>query len=152
MHVLLCAIGKAKSGPHQSVYDYYTRRLAWKVTLKEWELKKPVTSRERKEQEGEWLLNAAKDCEHSIALDEKGRELTSVAFASHLQKQRENGVRSIAFLIGGADGLHETVLARAHLTLCLGHMTWPHMLVRALLAEQLYRAYTISTGHPYHRE
>ncbi len=73
-------------------------------------------------------------------------------FSEKLALWREDGGGAVAFAIGGADGLHQSVLDRARFTLSLGAMTWPHMLVRALLMEQLWRAHSIATGHPYHRE
>ena len=78
--------------------------------------------------------------------------MTSAAFAGLLGRWRDEGVRDIAFLVGGAEGLDGSVREAAALTLSLGAMTWPHLLARALLAEQLYRAQSILTGHPYHRE
>lgn len=120
--------------------------------VKEFEIKKTLPSVQRKEQEAELLLSAVAAAQHVIALDEKGKEFTSKLFAAHLQKQQDQGARTIAFVIGGADGLHDNILKRAHATLSLGRLTWPHMLVRGLLAEQLYRAHTILNHHPYHRE
>jgi 23S rRNA (pseudouridine1915-N3)-methyltransferase len=87
-----------------------------------------------------------------VALDERGRDLTSRDLADQIAAWRRDGQRDLAFLVGGPDGLDDAVLARADLTLALGRMTWPHRLVPALLAEQLYRASTILTGHPYHRD
>ena len=86
-----------------------------------------------------------------VALDERGRDLGSVEFADKMRGWRDGGTTDLAFLIGGADGHGDAVRERADLLLCLGRMTWPHMLVRALLAEQLWRAHSILTGHPYHR-
>jgi len=152
MHIFIAAIGKFKSGPEQALYEHYAKRVPWKMTLKEFDIKKPQSVLQRKEQEAELLLTACKTAEYLIALDEKGKELTSTAFAGHLQKVRDRDARTIAFIIGGADGLHETVLARVQLTLSFGRITWPHLLVRGLLAEQIYRAHTILNHHPYHRE
>jgi 23S rRNA (pseudouridine1915-N3)-methyltransferase len=151
MQILLAAIGKMKPGPEQALFDYYTQRVPWKITLKEYEIKKEMTAGVRKEKEAEVLLAVMKDAQHVIALDEHGEQMTSALFASRLRKIRDDGARKIAFVIGGADGLHETVLARAKTSLSFGRVTWPHMLMRGLLAEQLYRAHTIITGHPYHR-
>ena len=86
-----------------------------------------------------------------VVLDEGGRTLTSAAFARRIGGWRESGVRDLAFLIGGTDGMDESVIGRADLVLSLGSMTWPHLLVRGMLAEQIYRAQTILSGHPYHR-
>ncbi len=86
-----------------------------------------------------------------MALDERGEQLTSGEFASAVAAWRDAGTPTLAFLIGGADGLDPALLARASRTLAFGALTWPHQLVRALLAEQIYRAVTILAGHPYHR-
>ena len=101
--------------------------------------------------EGEALLAAVPDGARIVALDERGKSQTSEAFAKRLGIWRDDGVRAVAFLIGGADGLDESLRKRADMVVSFGALTWPHMLVRALLAEQLYRAHTILTGHPYHR-
>ncbi len=87
-----------------------------------------------------------------VALDESGEALTSVAFAKLLEGWRDSGVREVRFLIGAADGLCEAERASADRLLSFGSATWPHLMVRAMLAEQLYRATTIVAGHPYHRE
>ena len=87
-----------------------------------------------------------------IALDEGGEPLTAVAFAKLLEGWRDSGVREVRFLIGAADGLTAAERASADKVLSFGSATWPHLMVRAMLAEQLYRATTIIAGHPYHRE
>jgi 23S rRNA (pseudouridine1915-N3)-methyltransferase len=87
-----------------------------------------------------------------IALDERGTMWSSRGLADKLAAWRNQGVAELAFAIGGADGLGVEVLGRAEATLSLGPMTWPHLLVRSLLFEQLYRAHQILAGHPYHRE
>lgn len=88
---------------------------------------------------------------HVVALDERGSEMSSPQFAQHLQRWADGGIRDLALLIGGADGLAPDLRAQAALLLSLGQMVWPHMLVRAMLAEQLYRAASILAGGPYHR-
>lgn len=87
-----------------------------------------------------------------VALDERGKSLTSRKFAETLTAWRDGGEQEVAFLIGGADGLDPALLARARLSLSLSAMTWPHLLARVLLLEQLYRAWSLTTGHPYHRD
>jgi 23S rRNA (pseudouridine1915-N3)-methyltransferase len=86
-----------------------------------------------------------------VVLDERGKAEASAAFAARLGAWRDDGVRNVAFLIGGADGHDARVRKRADAILSFGAMTWPHLLVRAMLAEQLYRAHSILAGHPYHR-
>jgi 23S rRNA (pseudouridine1915-N3)-methyltransferase len=101
--------------------------------------------------EGEALL-ARLEGAFVIACDEHGQALASRAFAERLSKLRDEGVRSLAFVIGGADGLDAAVLARADQTLAFGPQTWPHALARAMLAEQVYRAASLMAGQPYHRD
>lgn len=142
MRILIAAVGKMKVSPEQQLYLEYTKRLKWKVECKEFDAKADAAAP---------LLAAAKGCDKMIALDESGKNLSSAEFADILKRWQGEGHSSFAFVIGGADGLHESVLKQSHLVWSLGKVTWPHMLVRALLAEQLYRAYSIITGHPYHR-
>lgn len=101
--------------------------------------------------EVEALMTALPGEGRIVALDERGRDLGSAEIAATLGRWRDDGERLATFVIGGADGLDAAVLARADLRLAFGRATWPHMLVRAMLAEQLYRAGTILSGHPYHR-
>jgi 23S rRNA (pseudouridine1915-N3)-methyltransferase len=86
-----------------------------------------------------------------VALDRRGKVLDSQGFADRLARWRDNSVSDVAFLIGGADGHTETLLKEAELVLSFGAMTWPHLLARAMLAEQIYRAQQLLAGHPYHR-
>jgi 23S rRNA (pseudouridine1915-N3)-methyltransferase len=87
-----------------------------------------------------------------IACDETGRARTSRDFAAEIGRLRDDGVRRLAFLIGGADGLDTALKARAHDTLAFGPQTWPHALARVMLTEQVYRAVTLLAGGPYHRD
>jgi 23S rRNA (pseudouridine1915-N3)-methyltransferase len=88
----------------------------------------------------------------TVALDETGEAMTSLAFAGLLESMRNEGVREVRFLIGGADGLSDAERSGAHSIISFGRATWPHMLARAMLVEQIYRAASIIAGHPYHRE
>src|SRR5262245_12039715 len=101
--------------------------------------------------EARLLLAQIPDGATVVALDRSGKALGSEDFAAHLARWRNDGVADLAFVIGGAEGLDRTVLDRAHFRLSLGAMTWPHLLARVLLAEQIWRASAILAGHPYHR-
>lgn len=151
MRLLIAAIGRIKAGPEQQLLHDYTKRLPWKIDCKEFDVKHADVSA-RKTKEGEQLLDACQKYQRIIALDESGKTLSSREFAEWLGKAQGQGVSSFAFVIGGADGLSEAVLKKAHLTWSLGRVTWPHMLVRGMLAEQLYRAHSILAKHPYHRD
>jgi 23S rRNA (pseudouridine1915-N3)-methyltransferase len=102
--------------------------------------------------EAELILKAVPAGARLVALDAHGMAWTSRQFASHLAGWRDAGAAALAFAIGGAEGLGQRVIARADAVLALGPMTWPHLLVRGMLLEQLYRAQQILAGHPYHRE
>ncbi|HTY49443.1 MAG TPA: 23S rRNA (pseudouridine(1915)-N(3))-methyltransferase RlmH [Steroidobacteraceae bacterium] len=103
------------------------------------------------QQEGQRLLAALRTDEYPVALDEHGRQFSTLQFSAWLGGRLQQG-RDLAFLIGGPDGLAPTVLERCELEWSLSPLTLPHALVRAVLAEQLYRAHTVLCGHPYHRE
>jgi len=155
MKFRIIAVGRIKPGPEQVLYEHYAARVKPAIALKEVEEKRPLSSAELKAREAELLLAAldeGKGKRAVIVLDERGKQFSSRDFATKLQRFEEGGAGEIAFLIGGADGHGEAVLARADLKLSLGALTWPHMMVRAMLAEQLYRAQAILAGHPYHRD
>ncbi len=153
MRITILTIGKSSRGPEQSLWDEYIRRLPWPVEIREYELKKqPASSGERKKLEGEKLLEALDASAVVIALDERGKTLSSREFANKIDGWRMDGIRDLLFVIGGADGLSDAVRDRANLLLSFGKLTWPHMLVRVMLCEQIYRAWSIGTNHPYHRD
>jgi 23S rRNA (pseudouridine1915-N3)-methyltransferase len=140
-------------GPEQALMDEYLKRLPWKSQIIEIDIKKAAaTSAERKAREAEKLLAAIPDGAAVVALDENGKALKSRQFAGKIDDWQMAGYSNLAFIIGGADGLDAGLLAKADLKLAFGTLTWPHMLVRVLLAEQIYRAWSITTGHPYHRD
>jgi len=151
MRLLLGAVGRAKPGPERTLYEHYAGRLGWPLTLKEVEEKRPLTGAERMAREGALLLALAPPGAVLVVLDERGKTLDSEAFAARMGGWRDGGQANVAFLIGGADGHGEAVVGKADLLLSLGTMTWPHMLVRGMLAEQIYRAECILANHPYHR-
>ena len=151
MRITLAAVGRAKAGPTRDLYALYVKRLSWPVTLKEVDERRALAPAALKASEGERLLAAMPKGARLIALDEAGRSLTSAAFAELLGRWRDDGMQDLAIAIGGAEGLAAAVRERADLLLAFGSMTWPHLLVRALAVEQLYRAQTILSGHPYHR-
>ena len=151
MRLHIVAVGKLKAGPHAALARHYAERLAWPLAIREVEEKRPLPAAELREREGALLLAAVPPDAVLIALDERGKTLASAAFAQKLAAWRDSGTADLAFLIGGADGLAEGLRQKAQLVLSLGAMTWPHLLVRGMLLEQLYRAQQILAGHPYHR-
>jgi len=152
VRLLIVAVGRLKTGPLADLQSLYAQRLTWPLAIKEVEERRPLPVDARMAREGELLLAAIPKDAVLVALDERGKALPSKAFAERLARWREDGVKTLAFAIGGADGLAQAVIQRASLTLSLGAMTWPHLLVRGLVLEQLYRAQQILAGHPYHRE
>ena len=121
------------------------------MALREVEEKRKLPTAERIDREGELLLKAVPPQSLMVALDRRGRELDSEGFAHRLTRWRDDSVADVAFLIGGADGHGEALLKKCGLVLSFGPMTWPHLLARAMLAEQIYRAQQLVAGHPYHR-
>lgn len=148
MRVTVAAVGRLKPGPVRDLVTLYVKRLAWPIAFREVEAR---GSRADREAEAALLLATLPAGCVVIALDERGEDLPSEAIARRIGTWRDDGRSELAFLIGGADGHGEAVRARADLLLAFGRATWPHMLVRAMLVEQIYRAQTILTGHPYHR-
>lgn len=151
MRLTFACVGRLKAGAEKTLLDGYLGRLTWPVTIREVEEKRPLPPAKRKKREAELLIKAVPVGACRIALDERGRALSSADFASLLKNWQEQGIAEVAFLIGGADGLDPGLVNGAALRLSLGPMTWPHLLVRIMLAEQLYRAQSILAGHPYHR-
>ncbi len=151
MDICLIAVGRMRRGPEQDLLDLYTKRLKHGFKVLEVEEKRPLRGTDLQTREAELLLAAIPESASVIALDERGKSLDSPAFARLLSNWRDEGVRTTALIIGGADGLTDAVRQRADVVMGLGKLTWPHMLVRVLIAEQVYRAQQISAGHPYHR-
>ena len=151
MKLTIAAIGRAGRSPERDLYEHYAGRIRWPLTLKELEEKKKLPPAQLVPREGELLLAAVPVKATLVALDRRGKVLDSEAFARQLARWRDDSVADVAFLIGGADGHGEPVLKRATLTVSFGAMTWPHLLARAMLAEQIYRAQQLLAGHPYHR-
>jgi 23S rRNA (pseudouridine1915-N3)-methyltransferase len=147
----IAAIGRAGRGPERELYDHFARRIRWPLELRELEEKRKLPAKELVVREGELLSKAVPPKAVVVALDRRGKVLDSEGFARQLEKWRDHSVTDVAFLIGGADGHGETILKRADLLLSFGAMTWPHLLARAMLAEQIYRAQQLLAGHPYHR-
>ena len=151
MRISVIAVGRARTGPERALFDEFAGRLAWPMALVEVEERRPLPAAQKVRSEGELLRARVPKGALAVALDGRGKTLSSEEFATRLGRWRDDGIDEIAFLIGGADGLDRAVIESAALTLSLGAMTWPHFLVRGMLAEQLYRAERILAGHPYHR-
>jgi 23S rRNA (pseudouridine1915-N3)-methyltransferase len=155
VRLLICAVGRLRAGPERTLVEDYLDRLGktgrglglGPASVVEVEDRKNLGMKA----EGELLARAIPAGAALVVLDERGRMLTSPEFAATLAGWRDAGRQDAAFVIGGADGIDPALRARADLAISFGAMVWPHMLVRVMLAEQLYRATTILAGLPYHR-
>ena len=155
MRVHLCAVGRLRTGAERALIDDYVTR--FDRTGRALGLG-PLTEHEVEDKRGggmaaeaEVLLRAVPAGAVLAVLDERGRGLSSPDFAAQLARWRDGGRQDVAFVIGGADGIDPALRARAEFSLSFGAMVWPHLLVRVMLVEQLYRAATILSGGPYHR-
>ncbi len=150
MRCLVLAVGRCRDPALRALLDRYLARLAGTVEIRELEARGEPAR--RRAAEARAILDAVPVGVPLVALDERGELLTSAELAARLARLCAEGGRTLAFAIGGADGLEPAVRERARLVLALGRLTFPHELARLLLVEQLYRAHTILTGHPYHRD
>ncbi len=160
MKISIIAVGRLKKGPETALFERYEGRIktAGKSVgisaLKLTEIAEAGggTAVQRCAAEAEKILAVSRTSDFPIALDVKGKRLTSLTFADLLSNARDEGCRSMAFLIGGADGHGAEIEKKSRMSLSMSDMTLPHGLARIVLAEQIYRAVTIMAGHPYHRE
>lgn len=144
MHITICAVGKWGACPEKELFELYAKRLPWTLSLKEIAASSP-------EKEAPKLLEACAKTERIVALDATGKTLSSEELATQLARWQDEGIKDVGFVIGGHAGLDTSIKTNANLLVSFGRVTWPHMLMRPLLAEQIYRAHSIMTGHPYHR-
>ncbi len=139
MRLHIIARGKIGRSPESALVDRYTKRITWPFKLTELP------------DAGGAIPPPAMTPARDVLLDERGQQMSSEAFAALLGRWRDDGVREARFIIGAADGHAGPLRDSADLLIAFGGMTWPHMLARAMLAEQLWRATSILAGHPYHR-
>lgn len=151
LKINLIVIGLLKDGPEHDLVQKYSKRLHWKLIIKQLVVKKNLNGAELKLAEADLIRTALIPGAPLVALDERGQNLTSNQFAKKIQKFEVNGVSDLNFCIGGAEGLDESIRLQAEWLISFGGLTWPHMLVRGMLVEQLYRAQQILAGHPYHK-
>jgi len=159
MQVSIFAIGRMKSGAEQELSRRYLDRFA-KIAapiglaftgLREIAESRAPTSAQRQAQESAKLMEILSDATRLVLLDERGKDFSSPQFSQWLGLRRDEGDKAVIFALGGPDGHAQTARERSDLILSFGRATWPHQIARILLAEQLYRAATLLTGHPYHR-
>ena len=159
MRLLIAAVGRLKGGPERELCERYLARARDAgrplqfapidvAEIAESNTRRPA---DRMAEEGKALLSAVPAGSRKVVLDARGKTMSSEDFAKRLAAWRDQGASAVTFLIGGADGLDEGVRRAADLSIAYGAATFPHQLVRTLLAEQIYRSVTILAGHPYHR-
>ena len=159
MRVTLAAVGRARDEPEAALFDRYWERasaLGPKLGFSRFSTVFIETSRkssadERMREEAGRLRQRLPQIAHVMALDSRGQSLASDVFAGQLARVRDNGIADVAFVIGGPDGLLPEFRDSAQARIAFGPQTWPHLLVRCMLAEQIFRAVSILAGHPYHR-
>ena len=146
MKVNIIAIGKCKkNSPEHAIIEEYSKRSSWQISIKEKDNSNP-------KDEATFLTSSIPNNAKIIVLDERGQNLKSTELAKIIENWQLNGTSEICFLIGGADGHIQSTRDKADLILSFGKLTLPHMLMRAVLSEQIYRIQTIIAKHPYHRD
>lgn len=159
MKIIVHAVGRMKSGPEKELADRYFERFARTgpalglefAGIAEIAEGRGQTASERRREEGQKLQTQLQPGSALILLDERGRSFSSEDFAGRIGLLRDGGRKALVVAIGGPDGHDQSLRDQAELVVSFGTMTWPHQLVRVMLGEQLYRAATILSGHPYHR-
>jgi 23S rRNA (pseudouridine1915-N3)-methyltransferase len=159
MRLILLSVGHTRAGPERELLERYIGRAAAagrgvgfsSIEMREFDESRAQRPQDRKLEETKTLRAALGAAATFIACDETGKNLSSTDFAAQLGNMRDAGVATLGLVIGGPGGLDPTFRAEARIAIAFGAMTWPHQLARVLAAEQIYRAMTILTGHPYHR-
>ena len=159
MRMTIACVGRAKAAAEQELCEAYLKRArafgrklgVFPIELIVVETSRAPDAKARMAEEADRLCKRIPSGARRIVLDERGTALDSASFAARLAALRDSGERDLVFVIGGPDGLAPDLINKAEERLSLGPQTWPHLLVRAMLAEQIYRSLTILGGHPYHR-
>ena len=160
MRIRIISVGRLKAGPERTLCNDYLKRfaatgkgigLAWRDEIELDESRSPDAPRRKTEEAAAISSRLETGNTRLVTLDERGKMLTSEELARLIGGWRDEGIGETAFVIGGPDGLDPAFAASAHARIAFGKVTWPHRLVRIMLAEQLYRTATILSGHPYHR-
>jgi len=151
LKVEIIAVGRVRNGPYYDLISDYSKRLRWSLKIHEIEARSSDPKQAQSEESARILKLIDKHA-ITIVLDERGQGLRSLDFAKTIENFTNSGERHIQFILGGADGLTDKVRDNATMLLSFGQQTWPHLLARVMLLEQIYRAQQILAGHPYHRE
>ena len=159
MKLTIAAVGRMKAGPMAELVDTYAGRTRQAggpagitgLNIVDFPESRKATAHARASEEAALLNNAIPSGGVLIVLDERGKPVSTADFAKIIRTELESGTQNLVFAVGGPDGLADEFRTNASHTVSFGHMTWPHMLARVLLAEQIYRVVTILVNHPYHR-
>ena len=159
MRIVVAAIGRMKQGPERELAERFRKRAAVSgrttglrdIDIIEIKESRAGDAQRRMLEESIAIANIIPDKAVTVILDERGESMNSASFAGRLQGWRSEDRPAVIFIVGGSDGLATSLRENAHLRLAFGAATWPHQLVRIMLLEQIYRAVTIISGHPYHR-
>lgn len=159
MRIVVAAIGRMKQGPERELAERFRKRAAESgrttglrdIDIIEIKESRAGDAQRRMLEESIAIANIIPDKAVTVILDERGESMNSASFAGRLQGWRSEDRPAVIFIVGGSDGLATSLRENAHLRLAFGAATWPHQLVRIMLLEQIYRAVTIISGHPYHR-
>lgn len=155
MKIKLIWIGKTDGDVFDTAIQQYTQKIKFysvyePIAIPYLKNTKSLSQDEQKKREGELILKKIEPGDFVVLLDERGREFTSKKFAQFIQQQANNGLKALVFVIGGAYGFSEAIYARQNAQIALSQFTFPHIMTRVIFAEQLYRAFTILHGEPYH--
>lgn len=157
MNIKILMIGKTDNPNMKTIVDDYSKRLSMYInfsfeTISDIKNAKNLSEIQQKEKEGELILAKLKATDHLILLDENGESFSSVGFSDYLQKKMNSGIKTLVLIIGGPYGFSEAVYKKANGKIALSKMTFSHQMVRMLVVEQLYRAFTILNNEPYHHQ
>jgi 23S rRNA (pseudouridine1915-N3)-methyltransferase len=151
VHITIAAVGRAKHKPEAELIAHYLKVTRWDISIKEIaDAPSNLSADARRAREAEGFRKLLTPQSRLFVMDSTGKSLTSEVFATLFKNAQRDAVKNAVFAIGGQDGLDASLIAQAHATIAFGAATWPHQLLRAMLMEQIYRAYTITIGHPYH--
>lgn len=151
MNIQLLVVGRLKKGAHYNLFQDYLKRMDWQISIHEIESKHKDKKNIHKDETAQ-IVDRLNSHSFIIAMDERGETLPSRILAEKFQHIQNGGQNHIQIIIGGADGLNDEIRQHADFLLSFGQQTWPHMLARVMLLEQIYRCQQILKNHPYHRD
>jgi 23S rRNA (pseudouridine1915-N3)-methyltransferase len=151
MRITIACVGKMREPAQKALLEEYIKRCPWAIAVQEVVAKKPHSGEALQREEADLLKGALCNVDRLVILDERGQNIGSAQFAETLRDWRDGSCQHLGFVIGGAEGVHPDLRKQAQMLLSFGKLTWPHMLARIMLTEQLYRAWSILEGHPYHK-